>query len=106
MKSAPGGDRCPTTTITWPIASQGVAAAAGITLGPVALNGARVANSSIHATTRGAPPVTAGGVGPELQAYCPADDTVVVLVSNPSAAPLVATGADIVVDVLALPLAP
>jgi hypothetical protein len=106
MKASPAGDHVPNATISWPNATQNIGAAAGITLGPVACVGARIANSACHATVRAVPPINATGAGPVLTAYVPADDTVAVLVSNPSAAVLVATGAAINVDVQCLPLLP
>lgn len=112
MKNSPAGDAVPHVTISWPIATQNIAAANGITLGPVACNGARAPSatqtnpSHCQASPRVVPPVNATGAGPTFTAYCPADDTVAVLVSNPSAAVLVATAADIVVDVFAFPTSP
>lgn len=108
MKNATAGDVIPHAVISWPNASQNIAAATGITLGPVACNGARAPGAAVtnpsacQASPRQVPPVNATGAGPTFTAYCPADNTVAVLVSNPSAAVLVATGAAIDIDVFAL----
>ena len=106
MKSPPGGDQVPNATLTFLIANQGVGANAAFTIGPVACNGARVANSALIASPRVAGPLTAGGAGPVYRAICPADDTVSVLVSNNNANAIVATGADVLIDVLAFPITP
>lgn len=106
MKSAPGGDHCPNTTVTLLIANQAIAAGADFTLGPVALNGALQANSQVKASPRGTPPQTAGGLTPHFEAYVPADNTVTVKVCNPWGAALVALAADLVIDVIAYPPSP
>ena len=118
MKSAPGGDHCPNTTVTLLVANQGIAAGDFFQLGPVALIGAVKANSQVEATPRGAPPLTGNpappappdptkvGRVPVFTAWIPADNTVVVQVGNPYDTDLVALATDLVIDVVAFPPQP
>jgi hypothetical protein len=106
MKESQSGSALPTGTYTWPIANQAIAAATSFAPAAIAVPGVRVGNCVVKATARAALPQTAGAAAPSVEVFCNANDQVTLRVSNPSAAALVATAADIVFDIMAFPLRP
>ena len=111
MKSAPGGDHCPNTTITLLNNDQAIAAGDHKTLTAVPLNGALKGQHLVKATPRGTPPVTGGATAgrvPFFSAWIATDNSVTVDVGNPYASALVplGAGADLIIDVIATPTQP
>lgn len=106
MKVATSGKTIPTATYTLAIANQAVGAAACFTSAAIPLNNALVANSVMVASARSELPKTAGGVHGRLTARLTADNSAVIDLDNNGAAALVATAADIIIDVMALEVSP
>lgn len=106
MRNSTGGRPVPVATYTLLIANQAVGAAATFTSAAIPLNNAPLANSLMVASARAALPATAGGCQGVLACHLTADNSAVVTLTNAAAAALVATAADIVIDILALPLTP
>jgi hypothetical protein len=65
-----------------------------------------LANGVVLASARAALPATAAGGAPTVEAFISAANAVTLRISNQSAAALVATGADIVFDLMVFPLNP
>ena len=107
MRVPTSGKPVPATTYTLTIANQTVAANGAFTSAAIPLNNAPLANSILIASPRAALPATAGGAVGSLSARLTADNSAVVTLSNASDThALVATGADIVIDVMALEISP
>lgn len=106
MRLPNSGKPVPAASYTLAIANQAVGAAATFTSAAIPLNNAPLANSVLIASPRSALPATAGGLRGALSARLTADNSAVVELSNASAGALVATPADIVIDVMALPITP
>ncbi len=105
MKESQSGFELPLATYTWPIANQAVGAGAAFSPAPVVVNRARLTDM-VHVSARAALPATAAGSGPVVEAFVNAADAVTLRISNPSAAALVATAADIVFDIMIMPRLP
>ncbi len=106
MRAGTSGKTIPAATYTLLIANQAVGAAACFTSAAIPLNNAPLANSVLIASARSALPATAGGVHGRITARLTADNSAVIDLDNPAAAALVATAADIVIDVMAIPVTP
>jgi hypothetical protein len=105
MKEATSGNALPVQTYTWPIANQAIGA--GAAFQPAALVvGATVGNGLVVVSARAALPATAAGGAPTVEAWISAANAVTLRISNQSAAALVATAADIIFDVMVMPLRP
>jgi hypothetical protein len=105
MRNSTSGTTLPRGTYTWLIANQALGAGAGTSVG-VNVPGARVANGHVVATARTALPLTAAGSGPVVTAFISAADIVTIRLQNPAAGALVALGADVVFDIMVLPIDP
>ena len=105
MREPTSGTNLPHATYTWPIANQAIAAGANFTPAAVAVPGAVVGNGIAIARARALLPATAAGSSASVEAVIGAN-TVQLRMSNASAAALVATAADIVFDIMVLPVTP
>jgi hypothetical protein len=105
MREATSGSDLPHATYTWPIANQAIAAGAAFTPAAIPISCA-VANAMIMATARATLPVTAAGSAPNIQVFASAPNAATLTISNQSAAALIATAADIVIDLMVLPIVP
>lgn len=107
MRQPTSGEHCPNTTITWLNAAQALAANTSVAIG-AALSGALPAKSVVVATPRVRLPGTAGGARPAYFIYVDANNHVTLEISNNNANALVAlgAGADVIFDVVALPIQP
>jgi hypothetical protein len=105
MKEATSGNALATQTYTWPIANQAIAAGAAFSPAALVVR-ATVANGIPVVRARAALPATAAGSAPTVEAWISGVNAVTLRISNQSAAALVATAADIVFDVMVLPLVP
>lgn len=106
MKESTQGSSVPVATYTWPIANQAIAAGASFSPAAVVVPGARLTNGIVHVSARSLLPATAAGSAPVVEAFINSDDHVTLRISNQSAAALVALGADVVFDIMVLPLRP
>jgi hypothetical protein len=106
MRESTQGSDVPRATYTWPIANQAIAAGAVFTPAAQVVNGARLANCQPLVTARAQLPATAAGGVPSITAFCNADNAITLTISNQSAAALVATAADIILDIQAFPIIP
>jgi hypothetical protein len=106
MKEATSGNSLPVQTYTWPIANQAIAAGAAFQPAALVLNSVAVGNGIPHVRARAALPATAAGSAPTVEAWISAANAVTLRISNQSAAALVATAADIIFDVMVLPIRP
>lgn len=106
MRVASSGKPVPAAIYTLAIANQAVGANGSFTSAAIPLNNAPVTNSVMIASARAELPKTAGGAHGVLTARLTADNSAVIDLNNASAAALVATGADIVIDVMALEVSP
>lgn len=106
MRVPTSGKPVPYAQYTLAIANQAVGASGVFTSAAIPLNNAPLANSVLVASARAALPATAGGSRGVLQPRLTADNSAVIDLSNPAAGALVATAADIIIDVMAFPIAP
>lgn len=106
MREPTAGNTLPTATYTWPIANQAIAAGAAFQPAALVVPRATVGNGLPIVAARAALPATAAGGAPTVEVFINAANAVTLRISNQSAAALVATGADIVFDVMVLPLLP
>lgn len=106
MREPTSGNTLPIATYTWPIANQAIAAGAAFTPAAIAVPRATLTNGLPIAAARAALPVTAGGGAPTVEVFINAANQVTLRISNQSAAALVATAADIVFDIMVIPLTP
>lgn len=106
MREPTQGNQVPHTTYTWLIANQGIAANANYTPAAIALPGAVTTNSQVLVSARSALPRTAGGAAPSVEGYVNAANQVTLVISNTGANAVVATAADIVFDIMLLPIIP
>jgi hypothetical protein len=106
MKESQAGSSCPKAIFTWLVANQGIATNANYSPAAVVVPGARAANGVAVANARTQLPRTAGGAEPLVTARISANDQVTLVMTNNNANAVVATAADIVFDILVLPLVP
>jgi hypothetical protein len=106
MRQATSGSSLPTCHVTFPVASQGIAANAAYAPAHVACVGADPAGGPIVVSARTALPRTAGGASPNIEAWSDAAGFISFRISNNNANALVATGADVIVDAIQFPTSP
>lgn len=106
MRNGESGLSCPKATYTWLIANQGIATNANYSPAAVTVPGARVGNGVAIVNARTQLPRTAGGAEPLITARVSANDQVTLVMNNNNANAVVATAADIILDILVLPLTP
>lgn len=111
MKSSASGPKCPLATVSWPAATQAVAAGVSLTLGPgggIPCNGVTKSNHQLGVSTLGVPPVAAvTGRHPTFSAWVISDGLVQVQVTNTDPAnALTALAVPVDVVVQAYPLNP
>jgi hypothetical protein len=107
MREPTSGTDIPHATYTWAIADQGVAAATGFTPAAVVVPGAQVGNGTVVVTARAAlPAVAVTFTQPHINAWISAADAVTITISNPAAAALAPTAADIILDIQVMPVIP
>jgi hypothetical protein len=106
MRQPVSGNDVPHATYTWPIANQAVAAGAAFTPAAIVVPNAQLGNSSVIVSARAQLPATAAGSIPGLHGFVNAAGQVTLTISNQSAAALVATAADILIDIQVPPILP
>ncbi len=106
MKESQAGSSCPKAIYTWLVANQGIATNTNYSPAAVAVPGARATNGCVVVNARTQLPRTAGGAEPLITARINANDQVTLVMSNNNANAIVATAADIILDILVLPLVP
>lgn len=106
MREPTSGNNLPHATFTWTNATQAIGATTTLALAAVTVAGAVVANGIPVVSMRAAAPATAGGLVPFVEARISAANQVTITITNPHAAALVATGADITGDIMILPVLP
>lgn len=106
MRDPTSGNALPMAQFTWTNATQNIAATTTLTPAAVAVPRAGLANGIPVCAPRAALPATAGGLVPFIEARVNAANQVTLQITNPHAAALVATGADIIIDIMVLPLVP
>ncbi len=106
MKVPTSGKPCPAATYTITIANQAVGANSSFSSVAQDINNASPTNAVLVCSARAELPKTAGGAHGRLSAYLSAENKFIVTLDNASAAALVATAADIIVDVIALEVSP
>lgn len=106
MRQPTSGTTLPTCSVTFPVASQAVAANAAYAPAHVACVGASPTGGPILASARTALPRTAGGASPNIEVWSDAAGFISFRISNNNANALVALGADVIIDAIQFPTAP
>ena len=105
MRNATSGNALPHATYTWLIAAQNIGAGANLSPAAIPCNGAHLGDMVI-ATARTRLPQQAAGAAPQLQGWVTSEGNVGLVVSNSGNAALVATAADIIIDLMVIPINP
>ncbi len=108
MREATSGPTLPKCSYTWAVADQGIAAIADFVPAHISCPGARAANGIPVVSPRTQLPLVTGGTSrPNVHAFIDADNFVTLTISNNGSAALsVAGAADIIFDIMVLPLNP
>lgn len=106
MRHATSGTTLPIATHTWQVADQSLLANSSYAPAHFACPGARVNGGIVVASPRTALPATAGGADPNVVVWCDADNFLSIRISNNNANATAPTAADIIFDLMFLPLSP